>query len=402
MRNQRGITLIALIITIIVMLILVGVTVNVALNGGLFTTAKKAANETQIATEQETLLSAVIATMTDGKVDFEKLDNNLPKGFTGNKGKYKSEKGNKYRVYKDGEVEYSREPDEPTPIYASLEDNNDGEGTKTLVFTVAENTNEGVINLGQVLDKYSTGEGYSMPAWYTNTTYRTSITKVEFRDIVKPNFSTSFWFYQLKNLTEIDNIENLYTGSVTEMFAMFMGCTKLSSIDLTRFDTGNLRYVTQMFRDCKSLEKLNLSQLDISNLNEISYMFTDCSQLRVLELPSINTGNILRMSYLFAGCRNLEKLDLEEFNTKGVNAINGMFKDCTKIKAIITLDQNSIKDLHYTDGHIEPGYVGCFEYAATEPGAKITVRCGADQKDKVQEIIDTKSANSNVVLEVID
>ena len=41
-KKQKGITLIALIITIIVMLILVGVSVTVALNGGLFSTAKKA------------------------------------------------------------------------------------------------------------------------------------------------------------------------------------------------------------------------------------------------------------------------------------------------------------------------------------------------------------------------
>ncbi len=44
--NYRGITLIALIITIIVMLILISVTVTIALNSGLFSTAKKAARDT--------------------------------------------------------------------------------------------------------------------------------------------------------------------------------------------------------------------------------------------------------------------------------------------------------------------------------------------------------------------
>ena len=47
MKKQNGITLIALIITIIVMLILVGVTINVALNGGLISTTQKAAKETE-------------------------------------------------------------------------------------------------------------------------------------------------------------------------------------------------------------------------------------------------------------------------------------------------------------------------------------------------------------------
>ena len=57
MKKQNGITLVALIITIIVMLILVGVTVTVALNGGLFTTAKEAAKGTETERNKEIALS---------------------------------------------------------------------------------------------------------------------------------------------------------------------------------------------------------------------------------------------------------------------------------------------------------------------------------------------------------
>lgn len=56
MKNQKGITLVALVITIIVMLILVGVTVNVALTGGLFDTAKLAAKKTETAKLEETII----------------------------------------------------------------------------------------------------------------------------------------------------------------------------------------------------------------------------------------------------------------------------------------------------------------------------------------------------------
>ncbi len=77
--NFNEITLIALIITIIVMLILVGVTISVALNGGLFTTAQSVATTTIIESEKEQLLSAVVASMEDdAKVNFTKLDSNLP------------------------------------------------------------------------------------------------------------------------------------------------------------------------------------------------------------------------------------------------------------------------------------------------------------------------------------
>ena len=55
--EQKGITLIALIITIIVMLILVGVTISISLQGGLFGYAKKATKDTKNALEQEKTLA---------------------------------------------------------------------------------------------------------------------------------------------------------------------------------------------------------------------------------------------------------------------------------------------------------------------------------------------------------
>ena len=55
MKRQKGITLIALIITIIVMLILVGVTVNVAINGGLIDVTREAKFKTEVRQIQEAL-----------------------------------------------------------------------------------------------------------------------------------------------------------------------------------------------------------------------------------------------------------------------------------------------------------------------------------------------------------
>ena len=53
MRTQKGITLIALIITIIVMLILVTVTISMAINGQLFDYAKRASTGTNDAIRNE-------------------------------------------------------------------------------------------------------------------------------------------------------------------------------------------------------------------------------------------------------------------------------------------------------------------------------------------------------------
>lgn len=58
MKSQKGITLIALVITIIVMLILVGVTIAMAVNGGLFEKASDAAGKTNNAIDAEQQLAS--------------------------------------------------------------------------------------------------------------------------------------------------------------------------------------------------------------------------------------------------------------------------------------------------------------------------------------------------------
>ncbi len=69
MKEQKGITLVALVITIIVMLILVGVSITVALNGGLFGTAKDAANNTAEARNAELNLSSGKVTVDNKEVE---------------------------------------------------------------------------------------------------------------------------------------------------------------------------------------------------------------------------------------------------------------------------------------------------------------------------------------------
>ena len=116
MKNQKGITLIALVITIVVMLILVGVTISVSLNGGLFSTAKEATDETQIAKEREELLIAALGTLNkNGKVDISKLDSSLPEGFTGSNGQYTSKNGNVFTVTEDGTITLVGEGSEEQP-----------------------------------------------------------------------------------------------------------------------------------------------------------------------------------------------------------------------------------------------------------------------------------------------
>jgi len=72
--NEKGITLIALVITIIVMLILVAVTVTIAMDGGLFTKSKDASDKTKIEAEKETLTDIALGEYDGVKAKVELND----------------------------------------------------------------------------------------------------------------------------------------------------------------------------------------------------------------------------------------------------------------------------------------------------------------------------------------
>lgn len=81
MKSQKGITLVALIITIIVMLILVAVSVTVLIQSGLFESAKEAGKQTQNAYEEEAEMNK--ANINGQDVDLSDLENYVKQNILG-------------------------------------------------------------------------------------------------------------------------------------------------------------------------------------------------------------------------------------------------------------------------------------------------------------------------------
>lgn len=104
------------------MSILVGVTVTVAINGGLFEKSKEAAKGTEIGREKEELTSAIATAynVETGKVDKTKLKDALGTGWSlaeGDTAPYTvtSPKGNKFTVSADGTIEYTGKGGDDNP-----------------------------------------------------------------------------------------------------------------------------------------------------------------------------------------------------------------------------------------------------------------------------------------------
>ena len=120
-------------------------------------------------------------------------------------------------------------------------------GYFTPVFDYAEFDNAtGTLTFRRGLSKpegaYDLNEGNTKPGWLTQK-----------EDIKKVVFDASFanarptscckWFDGCQKLTEIKGIENLNTQNVTDMNSMFSDCQKLTSLDLSNFNTANVKYM---------------------------------------------------------------------------------------------------------------------------------------------------------------
>lgn len=75
MKSQKGITLIALVITIIVMLILVGVSITMAVQGGLFGYAGKAVQNTKQEQSKENYLGTGKVNVNGNEQDINTIVN---------------------------------------------------------------------------------------------------------------------------------------------------------------------------------------------------------------------------------------------------------------------------------------------------------------------------------------
>ena len=198
------------------------------------------------------------------------------------------------------------------------------------------------------------------PSWYE---HRLNINSVIF-DASFANCttltSTRCWFYFFENLSSITGIGNLKTDNVTDMSAMFWGCSSLTSLDVTGFKTDNVTNMRgmfaycssltsldvtgfktdnvtdmfQMFRDCSNLTSLDLTGFKTDNVTDMRNMFKFCSGLTSLDLPGFKNSNVTNMSEMFWGCSGLTSLDLTGFKTDNVTSMSGMFWDCSGLTSL--------------------------------------------------------------------
>ena len=140
-------------------------------------------------------------------------------------------------------------------------------------------------------------------------------------------------FYGCSSLTSLD-LSGFDTSNIAGMAYMFYGCSSLTSLDLSGFDTSNVADMAYMFSYCSSLTSLDLSGFDTSKVTSMAYMFQYCSSLTSLDVSHFDTSNVTDMGFMFRNCSSLSSLDLSGFDTSEVKAMYNMFSDCSSLSSL--------------------------------------------------------------------
>ena len=184
-----------------------------------------------------------------------------------------------------------------------------------------------------VFDKsFSTYTPTSLRGFFGNRTKMETITGLEYLNTEKVT-DMSYMFNNCSKLTSLD-VTKFNTANVTNMGYMFYSCSALLSLDVTKFNTANVTNMSRMFSSCSKLTSLDVSKFNTVNVTNMNSMFYNCSKLTSLDVTKFNTANVTDMKYMFFSCSALLSLDVTNFNTEKVTDMSFMFFSCSKLTSL--------------------------------------------------------------------
>ena len=153
----------------------------------------------------------------------------------------------------------------------------------------------------------------------------------------------SFLFYGCSSLSSLD-LSNFDTSQVRDMNSMFYGCSSLSSLDLSYFNTSQVVSMNSMFSGCSSLSSLDLSYFNTSLLVHANNMFFQCSSLNSLDISKLSFKNKI-INNIFNGCQNLEFIKLQNLDKENSSDINFIISNLNLENLIICSNEIELKNI---------------------------------------------------------
>ncbi|WP_374285065.1 MucBP domain-containing protein [Lactococcus sp.] len=93
-------------------------------------------------------------------------------------------------------------------------------------------------------------------------------------------------------------------------YAMFMGFTEVTSIDLSQLDTSEVTDMSYMFDGCYKLQKIDITNFKTPLVERMTFMFAYCTALQSIDLSNFDNSLVSSPMYAFTGDTALAELKL--------------------------------------------------------------------------------------------
>ena len=331
-KSKKGITLIALVVTIVVLLILAGVSISM-LGGenGIITQAIEAKDETTIGEEKEKVQLAATAAKTKnnwGEITEENLAEELTKNIGERDTDYTLTKnGDTFTVtYKDSNRSYIVEANGEIADSEEIE-------KKALKFLV-NSGEDGIVGMPINANQYGEYEidwGDGTTGIDGTLTGRTGIEVASIDKIYIAENESIMHTYSEKNKEYVVTI----TGKCTFIDSLVYKCTKEKIIEILQWGETGLEDIC--LRACTNLRKIaSPTENSFTNLQDFSSTFLNCTSLTSIpEDLFANCPNVQSFEGTFQGCTNLTSIPKDLFaNCPNVESFMRTFYECTSLTSI--------------------------------------------------------------------
>lgn len=198
-------------------------------------------------------------------------------------------------------------------------------------------------------------------------------------------------FEQTPNLVEVkgDDKFDFTNIDLSSMYGCFGNTQFANSFDIKITPKPGAPFNSLFGEMASNIESINFSKFNTSELKKeksVQALFLGMSNLKSIPgIENFDSSDIENFAALFNGCSSLEEIDLSKWDFSNAKNTSSMFYNASNIKTEITINS-----------HIE-GYGSMFTGAATTPSSQIIVNYTQEAADIIDDMIATKSENSNVI-----
>ena len=411
LKNSRGITLIALIVTIIVLIILASITISTLTgNNSIINMALGAREKAEISSEREQLEIATAQAMEKNKFG-EVRKEMLQKVLNNNLGENETEvtedeestdlyvkfvpSKRYYIVTRDGKITYIGD-EEKLSKTAEITADPASDPTPKLAHTITLTVKTGIImNEENLRLKYAWSKSATQePEEFTTVelagtgrTKRASVTTVDTEEgdyylwakaflgenmETEVNLKKPFGPYRIKDHSTLRYCGNeVYTNSKflnsdTVTRNKVKSVMLVNSLQGHSLDEANCWDVSQEQKgkilawyevDENGYYSVTIGQDGGVTANvdskylfaNIGYSVASGTEVKIEGLENLDTSNVTGMVYMFYDCRNLTNLDVSKFSTSNVTYMTYMFAGCSKLTSLDVnkFDTNNVTSLSY-------------------------------------------------------